>query len=354
LAIASSRSQILRIIDANYNRTGEALRVVEEHARFALDSPTWAGALKDMRHRLLAAVNDLGVLADLAAHRDTVGDVGTRLTAEFERQRPGARDVVAANVKRACEGLRVLEEYAKMLKPAAASAFETLRYDLYSVEKGLAARLAPNERLAAARLYVLITTALCRGRDPEDVARLAIRGGADMIQLREKEMPDGEFLALARKLRELCCEAEALFIVNDRPHIARIVDADGVHLGQDDLPATEARRLLGAEKIIGVSTHSPDQAAAAIKAGASYIGVGPVNATPTKPSAAPVGLGYVGYASRNVEIPFFAIGGVAAATAGGILEAGARRLAVCSAVISADDPESAAAEIKQAVLNYDL
>ena len=353
MTIASSHSQILRIIDANYNRTGEALRVVEEHARFALDSPTWAGTLKNMRHRLFAAVDDLGVLPDLAAHRDTVGDVGTRLSAESEKKRPEVRDVLAANTRRAAEGLRVLEEYAKMLEPDAAFAFEKLRYDLYTVEKGLAARFAPDERLADARLYVLVTTKLCRGRDPEEVARLAISGGADMIQLREKEMPDREFLALARKLRELCGNAGALFIVNDRPHVAQLVDADGVHVGQDDLPSTETRKLIGPEKIVGVSTHSPEQAASAIRSGASYIGVGPVNATPTKPSADPVGLGYVEYASQNVEIPFFAIGGVARATAAGILRAGARRLAVCSAIISADDPAAAAAEIKQAILKYD-
>jgi len=326
--------------------------VVEEHARFVLDSPTWAGALKDMRHRLLAAVDALGVLADLAAHRDTAGDVGTKLSAESEQKRPGPRDVLAANFKRAGEGLRALEEYAKMLDPNAAPAFEGLRYDLYSAEKGIMARFAPNERLNTARLYVLMTTELCRGRRPQDVASEAIRGGADMIQLREKQMPDAEFLALARKLREVCCSRGVLFIVNDRLHIAQLVDADGAHVGQDDLPASEARKLLGPDKILGVSTHSPQQAEAAIMAGASYIGVGPIHATQTKPSAAAVGLDYVGFASENVEIPFFAIGGVKASNADSILQAGARRLAVCSAIISADNVAAAASEIKEAIQNH--
>jgi len=328
--------------------------VVEDYARFALDSPGWAGALKKMRHRLLAAVDGLGVLTDLTAHRNTVGDVGTKLRAESEQERPGPRDVLAANFRRAGQGLRALEEYAKMLDPTAAPSFETLRYELYTVEKGIMARFVPNQRLSTARLYVLVTTALCGGRTPEHVASEAIRGGADMIQLREKQMPDADFLALARKMREVCCACGALFIVNDRLHIAELADADGVHLGRDDLPASEACRLLGPDKILGVSTHSPQQAHAAIMAGASYIGVGPVYATHTKPSAAPVGLEYVKFASENVRIPFFAIGGVNASNAHTILRAGARRLAVCSAVISADNVAAAASEIKEAILNYDL
>lgn len=354
VTIENSYSRILRIIDANYNRTGEALRVAEEYARFVLDSRTWAGCLKNLRHRLFAVVDGLGVLASLPAHRDTAGDVGTKLSAESERERARIRDVLAANLKRAAEGLRVLEEYVKTLDPGAASAFEQMRYDLYTAEKGIAARFAPNERLAAARLYVLVTTGLCRGRNPEEVAADAIRGGADVIQLREKQMLDGDFLALARKLREVCSARGALFVVNDRLHVAQLVDADGAHVGQEDLPGAHARKLLGPDRILGVSTHSPEQARAAIEAGASYIGVGPVNPTQTKPTAAAVGLDYVRYASEEVEIPFFAIGGVNASNAGAVLAAGARRLAVCSGIISAESVAAAAAEIKETILKYDL
>ena len=324
----------------------EALRVVEDYARFVLDSPAWSEALKKLRHRLFEAIESMEIRPSLAAWRDTAGDVGTGLSADSERRRADLAGVLAANLKRAQEGLRVLEEYSKTISTGAGETFKAMRYDLYTIEKGLMGGLQPDQRLAAARLYVLVSSELARGRSPEDVTRDAIRGGADVIQMREKEMPDGRFLPLARRLREICRAAGVVFIVNDRAHVAQLVDADGVHVGQDDLPATEARKLLGPGKIIGVSTHSPQQAADAVKAGASYLGVGPVNATPTKPAAEPVGLEYVRYASQNVAIPFFAIGGVSTRTADDILRAGARRLAVCSAIISADDVAAAAAAIK--------
>jgi len=326
--------------------------VVEEYARFILNSPAWTSSVKDMRHRLFAVVDWMGLTTELPSWRDTPGDVGTALTSEGETSRRDLRHALSANFRRAAEGLRVLEEYSKLLEPRSASDFRRMRYELYTLEKNMMLGFVPHERLKSARLYVLVTTGLCAGRYPEDVARLAIRGGADMIQMREKDMPDGEFLRLARLMREACREEGALFIVNDRVHIAQIVDADGVHVGQDDLPAADARKLLGNDKIIGVSTHSPEQAAEAIRAGASYIGVGPVYATQTKTTTPAVGLEYVEHAAEHVCIPFFAIGGVNASTAQAILRAGARNLSVCSAVISAEDVTAAAAVIKGSIQDH--
>jgi len=358
-AVIEDLSRVLRIIDANANRTREALRVAEDFARFVLDSTAWSERLKELRHRLAAAIASLGAADGLALHRDTEGDVGTALSTEAERSRAEPPDVLWANLKRAQEGLRVLEEYGKLVRPDAAERLKAIRYEVYTVEKGLARLLHPHERLKDARLYVLVTTSLLRGRDPAEVARDAIRGGADIIQLREKTMSDGEFAALARRLRDVCrAEAAdspgALFVVNDRIDVAKLVDADGVHVGQEDLPAADARRLLGPEKIVGVSTHSPEQARAAALAGASYIGVGPVNATPTKPTTAPVGLEYVRHAAAHAEVPFFAIGGVNLQTVDSVLDAGARRIAVCSAVVSADDVRSAAAALKAALMRFGM
>jgi len=326
--------------------------VVEDCARFTWNDPIWSGKLKELRHRLTQAVGGLGVGPELIASRDTPGDVGTGQSAESERRRADVAAVVTANLKRAQEALRVLEEYSKLVSEPAGQAFKQIRYELYTIEAALAARLPAPERLASARLYVLVTSSMANGRDPVDVARQAIAGGADAIQLREKEMPDGRYLELARRMRSVCRELGALFIVNDRAHVAQLVDADGVHVGQDDLPAAEARRLLGSGRIVGVSTHSPAQAERAILDGASYVGVGPVNATPTKPTTEPVGLEYVRYAAENIAIPFFAIGGVSARTADDILRAGARRLAVCSAIISADDVAAAASEMKTIIGKY--
>jgi len=350
----SPSSSIFRIIDANANRAREALRVVEDCARFVWNDPFWSARLKELRHRLTQAVGGLGVGPELLASRDTPGDVGTGQSAESERSRADVGAVVAANLKRAQEAIRVLEEYSKLVSEPAGEAFKQIRYELYAVETAIEARLWAPERLAAARLYVLVTPGMTNGRDPVDVARQAIAGGADVIQLREKELPDGRYLELAGRMRSVCRELGALFVVNDRADVAQLVDADGVHVGQDDLPAAEARRLLGPGKIVGVSTHSPAQAERAILAGASYVGVGPVNATPTKPTTEPVGLEYVRYAAENVAIPFFAIGGVSAGTADDILRAGARRLAVCSAIIGADDVAAAAAELRTIIDKYQM
>jgi len=353
----ADRAKIVRIIDANVNRTSEALRVMEDFARFALDSRLLSGRLKDLRHRFFLAAESCITSAERIAHRDTPGDVGTSLSTASEESRAELADVAAANAKRAQEGLRVLEEYSKLLNPKtqrekqtpAAAQFKQIRYELYAIERAFAARQNPHERLQSARLYVLVTSGLAAGRDPVETAAAAIRGGADIIQLREKTMLDGEFIALARRVCECCRTLGALFIINDRVHIAQLVDADGVHVGQDDLPAADARRLVGSGKIVGVSTHSPQQAAEAIMAGADYIGVGPVNATPTKPTTEPVGLEYVRYAAENVDIPWFAIGGIDETNAAEVSANGAGRMAVCSAVISAPDVSQAAQNIKRII-----
>ncbi len=330
-----------RIVDANLNRAREAARVAEEYARFALDSADLAARLKNMRHKLRSLASDLGADTLLAA-RDTPGDVGTKLATESEGSRATDADVAAAALKRLQEALRVIEEYAKIEQPAAASAAETLRYEAYAIESDL---LAPRRRVRDARLYVVVTTALCEGRDPADVARAAIRGGAGIVQLREKEMPAGEFLALARQLRTVCSEERALFIVNDRIDIAAASGADGVHLGQTDVSCVEARKLLGSGAIVGVSTHAIEEARQAEADGADYIGVGTIFATQTKVPKQLAGLEYVRAIASEIRIPGYPIGGMKAGVIPSVVEAGADRVAVCTAIIAADDVEAAAREI---------
>ncbi|MCK7482576.1 MAG: thiamine phosphate synthase [Candidatus Moduliflexus flocculans] len=138
----------------------------------------------------------------------------------------------------------------------------------------------------------------------------SLQGGVQIVQLREKTANAKEFTDIAKKVRQLCSMYDALFIVNDRVDIAKIVQADGVHLGQDDIDIHSAREILGNEAIIGISTHAPDQALKAVENGADYIGVGPVFETPTKPGRQAVGIDYVKWASQNIEIPWFAIGGI--------------------------------------------
>ena len=333
-----------RILDANLNRAREAARVAEEYARFVLDSEPAAARLKELRHGLREIAESLdGGTGRLLAARDTPGDVGTRIGTSSEAHRGSAAEVAAAALKRLEEALRVIEEYAKTESPDAAARAEALRYEAYALEQAL---LGPVARIRDAVLYVIVTAALCRGRDVADVAAAAIRGGARVIQLREKEADDEEVLHSARRLQAVAADLRALFIVNDRVDVAAASGADGVHLGQADLPCREARKLVGPGAVIGVSTHSMEQAREAVADGSTYIGVGPVFPTKTKAPERLAGIEYVRAAATGIGIPFFAIGGITAQNVGAVVEAGAKRVAVCRAVVGADDVEAAARSIR--------
>jgi thiamine-phosphate pyrophosphorylase len=201
------------------------------------------------------------------------------------------------------------------------------------------------ERLRTARLY-FVCDARPRGEDPEALLRAALTGGADIVELREKELDRRTIEIAGATFRRLCDTYTALFIVNDDPALARSCRADGVHLGQDDLPVAEARETLGPDALIGLSTHSREQIDGA--AGADYISVGPVWETPTKEGRPPVGLELVQYAAQHADRPFYAIGGIDASNAPQVVAAGARRLCVVRAIRDADDPAAAAAALRRA------
>jgi thiamine-phosphate pyrophosphorylase len=215
-------------------------------------------------------------------------------------------------------------------------------------------------RLAAARLYLICDSAPAARPLPE-VLSAAIAGGVDIVQLREKRLDGDELVAAAREARELCARHGALFIVNDRPDVAVAVGADGVHVGQDDMPVARVRELVGPEMLVGLSTHTPAQIDAAggsemAAAGperastavgnnswpVDYIGVGPVYATPTKPGRPAVGLDLVRYAAVYATVPFFAIGGIYRGNVAAVLAAGAQRVAVVRAIVDSADPRGAA------------
>jgi thiamine-phosphate pyrophosphorylase len=211
-------------------------------------------------------------------------------------------------------------------------------------------------RLAAARLYLVcgsisdrsIPDSSSRGeRALPDLLREAIAGGVDIVQLREKHLPDEELVAVANAARALCERLGALLIVNDRPLVAREVGADGVHVGQDDMPVAEVRELVGPDMLIGLSTHAPEEIDAVDAGLVDYIGVGPVHETPTKPGRPAVGLELIRHAAGHAPVPFFAIGGIDAANAPDAIAAGARRLCVLRAIASAKDPEHAARELRE-------
>ncbi|MEN8150188.1 MAG: thiamine phosphate synthase [Planctomycetota bacterium] len=203
------------------------------------------------------------------------------------------------------------------------------------------------ERLDRAKLYLLATTTLCRVPLAETI-REAVAGGVDVVQLREKNLHDPDFRALALRIGDVVRDAGALFIVNDRVEIAGSIECDGVHVGQEDAPVFDVRAALGPDRLIGLSTHSIEQASEAVAFGADSIGIGPVFPTETKDTGyEPRGVALAGDVTRGIPLPAFAIGGITEQNLPELLAAGARRIAVSSAICSAEDPRAAAARLKE-------
>ncbi|WP_406699481.1 thiamine phosphate synthase [Singulisphaera sp. Ch08] len=340
-----------RILDASANRAREGLRVVEDYVRFALDDASLTRRIKDVRHRLAAAVQGLD-LDTLIGARDTRGDVGTHIMTASEQARENPRAVLTANFKRAAEALRTLEEYTKLVDVWLSGRFEVLRYDVYTLEKLTLTAAGSKRALGEARLMVLVGGLPTLG-DLTWVVGEALAGGADLIQLREKNLPDREWLQRAREVRILTAQARARFLVNDRPDLARLAGADGVHLGQDDVTLRDARRIVGPLSLIGVSTHDRSQLEQAILAGAGYLGVGPVFTSDTKDFSDLAGLAFVRHAAETTTLPWYAIGGINEENIDQVLEAGARRVAVSSAVIRAPSPRRAAAALRARLEAFD-
>ena len=346
---AGEQRAIERLLDANLDRAREGLRVIEDWCRFGLERPDLVSRTKDFRQRLGRCHQ---ASFKLARHTATDPAAGMAHGAQAERQ--GAAAVVAANCGRVQEALRVLEEFGRGLPGPLAGEAAAIRYGLYDLEVDvLRAAAGPGwrrELLQQCQLY-LVTSPLT---NLEAVVAAALEAGVRLVQYRAKaEAPgaagpmisDQQRLSEARALRQLCARHGALFLVNDRIDLALAVDADGVHLGQDDLPPAIARRLLGPDRLIGRSTNRLEQLHQAVADGCDYVGVGPVNATPTKPGRDPVGLDYVRQAAAVSPIPFFAIGGIDATTLDGALAAGASRVAVVRAITQAADAGAASAAL---------
>lgn len=324
----NQKTAIYRILDANLDRAREGLRIIEEWCRFGLNDGENASLCKDMRQELASWHSD-----DLRTSRDTPNDPGTQLTHPQEEERENIEALLQANFCRVQEALRVLEEYAKLYNGEFASSMKQLRYQVYSLESKLVGKYR-HQLLSKTRLY-LVTMPVDNFLE---VIESALKGGLKLVQYRYKNEDDLVKLKEAYKLKQLCHQYGALFIVNDRPDIALAVNADGVHLGQTDMPVGLARQMLGANKIIGKSTTNPQEMAKALGEGVDYIGVGPVYETPTKAGKKAAGLEYVRYAKANATIPWFAIGGIDETNIADVVKAGANRTAVVRAIMQAENP----------------
>lgn len=338
---------LARLIDANANRAGEALRTLEDLARFGLSDRAASEGLKRLRHELRAA---LGVLPGrwLHASRDAAGDVGTTVGTPHEYRRGGILDIAIAAERRAAEALRTLEEGLKVVDPSAARTIESARYRAYDLAASIVRRL-PGRRREQWRVCVLLTETLCR-LPWRDVARAAIEGGADGIQLREKSLDGGELLARAAWLVSIARPRGVRTIINDRVDVALAADADGVHLGVDDLPIEAARAICGDRLLLGASTHDLDEAARAAAAGADYCGVGAMFPGGAKPGAPRSGPAYLeAFLAAHPELPHLAIGGVDATNVEELARRGCRGVAVSGAVCGAERPDEVVATLRAAL-----
>jgi thiamine-phosphate pyrophosphorylase len=353
LPSAVSDTAVCRLLDAAANRGREAIRVIEDYVRFMLDDADLTQRLKTFRHQFQNVLQQFSMQSRLTA-RNTEYDVGTDISADGEYLRPTVGDLLSANFSRLQESLRSLEEFSKMFDSQAARQFEQLRYQCYTLHKDVALRqsegltplveTADGRRQTAeeARLYALVDT-----RPDESAFKTLITaiiaGGVDIIQLRDKQADDRTLLARSRILKECIAASErkVLFIMNDRPDLAILAGAGGVPVGQEELPAALVRQIVGT-LLIGVSTHSIEQARQAVLDGADYIGAGPVFESATKEFSQLAGLSYWQEVAAEIAIPAFAIGGITEDRLDEVLQTGIHRIAVGSALLTAENPKDVA------------
>jgi thiamine-phosphate pyrophosphorylase len=335
---------VLRLIDANLDRLGEGLRLLEDVARFLLDDAALSRQLKTLRHKLQRDVHPLE--PQLLTARNARQDVGASTSIPEGAKHKDLAALVTANARRVQESLRVLEECARLpdtCLPMGSEELGRLRFEVYEIEKGLVSRLLRKDKAARLRgLYVIIDAASLAGRDPVEATIQAIHGGAKTIQLRDNEHSKRELLGTALKLRKVCEEGRALFIINDHADLAAAAGADGLHLGQSDLPLSEARRLMPIDRLIGCSTNTLSQAKQAQSEGADYVAVGSVYPTGSKAGARLVGLDALRKIKGKLSLPVIAIGGINQDNVEEVMKAGADGVAVISAVLGADSIEAAA------------
>jgi len=293
-----------RVIDANINRVSEGLRVVEDYMRFKKNNKKVAREIREMRHQVRKLFQD-----KLLIHmRDSEGDVGKDISHNSRIDiKTSESELLTANIKRAQEGLRVIEEHLKIMGFYDISkSYEKLRYQSYDIEKKINKKMYPADE----HIYLILGEDFSNGRSNLEVADLALQSGVRIIQYREKDKPKREKLEECKAIQTLVNQYNGFFIINDDIDIAQVIQADGIHLGQDDISIEDARKIVG-DMCIGVSTHTIAEARLAVLESADYIGVGPIFPTQTKKDVvSSKGIEFLKEVSEEINIPYVAIGGI--------------------------------------------
>jgi thiamine-phosphate pyrophosphorylase len=319
---------LYRIIDANFNRSREALRVMEEFCRFGLNSATLSGQAKQYRHLLCASMQEIDPQKRLI-NRDVSGDVGRELRVEGQLKRQSLQDCFTAAAKRAGEALRTLAESTQTINPSVAATMEKIRFSVYSLEN-------------------------TDDTQTLDLIKVCIENGADCLQLRAKNHCDSSLLDLSLKFTDLCAEADVVSIINDRADIAILSNADGVHLGQTEIPVSCAKKLAQYPLIVGLSTHNLDELRHAVDSGCDYVAIGPAFASPTKPHLNVAGPDYIKQAIPVLNqsgVCHVAIGGINPHNISSLLDLGVRAVAISSAISHSENPADSCKTLKDTLLS---
>jgi thiamine-phosphate pyrophosphorylase len=346
----SSRSpnqSAARILDANCNRATEALRTLEEICRFAIDESALTAMAKALRHRVARECESILTASERTAQRDTPGDVGTRISTPSEATRSTIHDIASAAAGRLQESVRCLEEFSKLIAPNSAATFETIRYESYELGKQVLQRIARDvDFLRTSRLYVLADCKLPIVEFQQRI-RLLSDNHVPLIQIRDKQRDSRELLAYANAAMQSIHRDHTRIIINDRLDIAMACGADGVHLGQEDLPIRTARQILPSTMWIGISTHTLDQAKEAESHEADYIGCGPTFPSQTKSFEQFAGPEFLRQVADSIRVPAFAIGGIQAATIDEVIATSIHGAAVGQAIWNADSIPTAVDQLNR-------
>lgn len=328
--------RVVQLIDANLDRAREGLRVLEEWCRYGIYRKDLVIKIKDLRQQL-------GYLHKESYKRARAlgKDKGLGLTHPIQETRQVAEEIISANCGRVQEALRVLEEFTKEIDPILANYSHKVRYETYELELTI---IKASTRAKRRKSLENCKLCLITKESPNllNIVRESLHSGVRMVQYRNKKANDINKLNEAKELSSLCKKFNALFIINDRIDIAIASNADGVHLGENDIPPKVAREILGEEMLIGVTTHSLENL---ISDESDYIGLGPIYTSSTKPDLKASGLDYVREASEKLAIPWFAIGGINESNANEVISAGAKKIAVIDAIMGSENPSNATSNL---------
>jgi len=340
--------KILRIIDANLNRTREGLRVIEDTLRFLFNDSETTLKLRNLRHRIIQLPSLLKIPAsELLNSRNSEEDAGKSWK---ETERGDYSQIVSSNFSRVEESLRVLEEYSRLISAKATTEIKEIRFQSYTLQKEISLLIHRDTLVRRLGLYI-ITDEKIAGKSAVEIAKEALAGGADVIQLRDKEASSQKLHKIGSQIRKIVPPDKALLIVNDRVDVAVAVGADGVHLGKDDLPVPEARKVLGEDKIIGLSCDNLEEAREAHASGVDYISLGPIFATKTKKNLPPpLGVKIIKQVKKQISKPLVAIGGINQDNLKEVMKSGADGTAIISAALKGPNITQSTRELKSIFL----